>query len=140
MNHASDTGPGLFARLLSEPGAALDPSMSPSPLIRRLDLALKTRPGETLGAPTLGIPCFADLVHGDRGAVHALRSALRRVLSERATTERSLDIRAHLDPAAAALEIEVFDRAQGSGRPIATATIDALGVASLCTSQNRRRR
>ncbi len=140
MHHASDPRPGLFARLLSEPSATHDPAADAPALVRRLDLALKTRPGETLGAPTLGIPCFADLVHGDRGAIHALRSALRRVLSEGSTAERSLDIRAHLDREAAALQVEVFDRSQASRRPVATATIDALGVASLRTDGERRRR
>lgn len=135
--------PGLFARLLAEPSSeateAAEGPASAHPLVRTLDLALKTRPGGALGDPTFGIPSFADLVHGDRAAIHTLRSELRRLLSAGATASRGLEIRAHLDRDGAALDIEVFDRGHAGQQPIATARIDALGVPTVRSGERRRR-
>lgn len=144
MQQAPQSRPGLFARLLAEPGSELtEASERPAgahPLVRTLDLALKTRPGGALGDPTFGIPCFADLVHGDRAAIHTLRSELRRLLSAGSSASRGLEIRAHLDRDGAALDIEVFDRGHAGPGPIATARIDALGVPAVSSGERRRRR
>jgi len=141
MQQAPQSRPGLFARLLAQPGPEVaEASANAHPLARTLDLALKTRPGETLGDPSFGIPCFADLVHGDRGAIHTLRSELRRLLNAGSPASRGLEIRAHLDRDGAALDIEVFDRSHSGQRPIAAARIDALGVPTINSGERRRRR
>lgn len=101
------------------------------PVARALRLALHTRPGETLGDPSFGLPCFADLVHGDRRAIHALKAQLRGLVRGVAPERPGLEVRAVLDREAAALRLEILDRSGPEPVCIARATINALGIASL---------
>ncbi|HFE46816.1 MAG TPA: hypothetical protein ENJ18_15220 [Nannocystis exedens] len=100
-------------------------------MARELRLALHTRPGETLGEPSFGLPCFADLVHGDRWAIQALKAQLRGLLKLVAPERRGLEVRAVLDRGAAALRLEIIDRSSAEPVRVARATVNALGIASL---------
>ncbi|MCA9659950.1 MAG: hypothetical protein KC486_16515 [Myxococcales bacterium] len=121
---------GLLAQLRGDADAPT------SAAARTLALALDTRPGEAPSDPSFGLPCFADVVHGDRAAAHALRIQLTRLLRAGRANLPQTDLHVALDRKAAALHLELRE----GDAPSTRATIDAVGVAAFGSQTDERRR
>jgi hypothetical protein len=121
---------GLLAQLRGDTEAPT------SAAARTLALALDTRPGEAPSDPSFGLPCFADVVHGDRAAAHALRIQLTRLLRAGHTRLPQTDLKVTLDRQAATLHLELCE----ADAPATRATIDAVGVAAFGAQTDERRR
>ncbi|MEZ4385208.1 MAG: GPW/gp25 family protein [Nannocystaceae bacterium] len=112
---------GLLAQLRGDTDAPT------TALARTLDLALDTRPGEAASDPSFGLPCFADVVHGDRAAAQALRIQLLQALRSGHARLPKTELRVSLDRRAALLHIELRE---GDAQRGTRACVDALGVAA----------